>query len=450
MPRIHQFVTVATFRRVLGAVYLAAFLSFGAQAPGLIGSHGILPFADYLQYFHKTFGAAAYRYVPTVLWLAPSNWALAAVWIAGAVCAAVAIAGRFERAALAICLVLWLSLVSVGQDFLGFQWDALLIETGFLALFADRSLIRVWLFRWLLFRLIFSSGVVKLASHDAVWRNLTALHYHYETQPLPTPLAWFFYQFPMWFQRASTMFVFIAELAVPFLFFLPRRPRLVGAWFTITLQVLILATGNYTFFNFLTIALTMWLFIEPEKRERHWADLLSAALAVFIGIVSGLIMLQTFSLQLPEGGAEILHAVAPFQAVNSYGLFAVMTTERDEIIVEGSNDGVNWRDYEFRYKPGNVYRAPPVVEPYQPRLDWQMWFAALGSYRENRWFVGFVVRLLQGEHSVTRLLTYDPFAGGKPKYVRAVLYRYEFTHLGQRGWWARQPKGMYLPPVSLK
>jgi lipase maturation factor 1 len=250
------------------------------------------------------------------------------------------------------------------------------------------------------------------------------------------------------FETAATL---VAELLVPVLFFAPRTVRRVAGWISIALQLLILATGNYTFFNFLTIALCGWLFIEPERRPRGTGHrVVSAALAVFIGVVSGLLCLAQFSLPLPPGGGAVLHLAEPLHLVNSYGLFAVMTTERQEITVEGSNDGVNWLAYDFRYKPGDVRRAPPVVEPHQPRLDWQMWFAALSSYQSNRWFVNFMLRLLQGEPAVLRLLQYNPFPHAPPKYVRARLFRYRFSHWGERDWWTREETGSYFPAVSLK
>lgn len=264
--RLQSFLAVPTFLRGLGFVYFIAFASFGIQALGLVGSHGILPFADYLRAVREGAGRAAFWEAPTLLWLAPHDGALTAAWIVGALFALVAAAGRWQRAALAGCLVLWLSVCVVGQDFLSFQWDVLLSEAGFLALFADSSPVRVFLFRWLIFRLMFFSGAIKLLSGDPAWRNLTALTYHYETQPLPTPLAWYMYQLPAAFQRASALFVFFTELIVPFLFFAPKRLRHIGAWITIALQVLIFTTGNYTFFNLLTILLAMFLFIEWDGR----------------------------------------------------------------------------------------------------------------------------------------------------------------------------------------
>ena len=444
MPR---FATVKTFLRVMGAIYLAAFLSFGVQAAGLIGSRGILPLREFLNGVRQGAGAAVFWYVPTVLWLSPADAAIAAVWIAGSIAAGVAVAGWRQRTMLAVSWVLWVSICSVGQDFLSFQWDLLLVEAGFLAMFASDALLIVWLFRLLIFRLMFMSGVVKLASGDATWRNLTALQYHYETQPLPTPLAWLMHQLPGALQRGSTAMVFIVEFAVPFLFFAPHRLRVAGAWVTIGLQVLILLTGNYAYFNWLTIALCLWLFIEPSSRRIAWP---AAALAAGIGVLSLMTWLEVFGVPLPSGALRLADRLGPLRVVNSYGLFANMTTTRPEIVLEGSSDGENWQAYEFRFKPGAMRRAPPIVAPHQPRLDWQMWFAALGSVQQNPWFVRFVEKLLRGEPAVTSLLAYNPFLKSPPKYVRARLYQYHFTRFGEPGWWRREESGLYLPPVSLR
>ena len=439
--------------RLIAFIYFIAFTSWGVQAPGLIGSHGILPAAQFFTAVLQSYGQTAYWQAPSLFWLDWSDRALAAGWIAGALFALAAMFAPWKwgmRAALAACLVLWVSLCTAGQEFLSYQWDVLLSEAGFLAIFADDTPIRIWLFRWLTFRVMFYSGVVKLTSHDPNWKNLTALHYHYETQPLPNPLAWYMDQAPMWIQKFSTAFTFAAELIAPFSIFGPRKARHAGAWIIIALQLLILATGNYTYFNLLAIILALFLFIEPAKTPRprsHRA--VSALLAGFVGFVSICLTLQLFSLSTPAM-RTILGWVEPFRLVNSYGLFAVMTTERQEIVVEGSNDGDQWLAYEFPYKPGDTRRAPPFVAPHQPRLDWQMWFAALGTYQQNRWFVGFLLRVMQGEPSVLRLLSYNPFPKAPPKYIRARLYLYHFTHFGQPGWWTREDRGLYFPPVSLK
>lgn len=445
------------FLRALGAIYLIAFVSFGIQADGLVGSEGILPLANYLRGMHAAMGARAFWYVPTVFWIHSSDLAVRIAWIAGAVISVVLMAGFYRRICLVVLLILYLSISTAGQDFWSFQWDILLTEAGFLAIFLDASPGRTWLFRWLLFRLMFQSGLVKLLSGDPTWRDLTALSYHYETQPLPTPIAWYMYQLPGWFQKASTGFVLFVELLVPFLIFAPLRLRRIAGSVLIGLQVLILLTGNYTFFNLLAIALCVFLFAgRPERvaqAETRVHRGVTMALMAFVLTTSGLQFLEMFSMPLP-GARSYLAWISPLRIVNSYGLFAVMTTMRPEIVVEGSNDGTNWLAYEFRYKPGDVKRAPPWAAPYQPRLDWQMWFAALGNVRENAWFYNFAARLLQGSAPVLRLLERNPFPGGPPHYLRAIVYDYQFTDFATRrqsgAWWRREEKGVYLPAISLR
>ena len=446
------------FLKALGAIYLIAFVSFGVQAAGLIGSQGILPVANYLQGMHEALGARAFWYAPTLFWVSSSDIALRVAWIAGAALAIVLMLGFLRRTCLIALLILYLSISTAGQDFWSFQWDILLTEAGFLAIFADGSPGRTWLFRWLLFRLMFMSGLVKLLSGDPTWRDLTALSYHYETQPLPTPLAWYLYQLPAWFQKVSTAFVFFVELLVPFLIFAPLKLRRVAAGLLILLQVLILLTGNYTFFNLLSLALCVFLFADrpargPQPQTRaHRA--ITMALMAFVVTTSALQFLETFRVPLPAPARTYLVWISPLRLINSYGLFAVMTTTRPEIVVEGSNDGTNWLAYEFRYKPGDVRRAPPWVAPYQPRLDWQMWFAALGSADENRWFYNFAARLMQASPPVLALLERNPFPHGAPRYIRATVYDYRFTDFAERrrtgAWWRREERVTYLPPISLR
>ena len=446
------------FAKALGGIYLIAFVSFGVQAGGLIGSQGILPAANYLRGMREALGAAAYWYAPTVFWLNCSDMALRIAWISGAVLAVALMLGFFRRPCLIALPILYLSICTAGQEFWSFQWDILLIEAGFLTIFLDASPGRVWLFRWLLFRLMFMSGLVKLLSGDPSWRDLTALSYHYQTQPLPTPLAWYMDQLPMWFQKASTACTFVVELLVPFLIFAPLGLRRIGAGLLIGFQVLILLTGNYTFFNLLAIALCLFLFAGqpagdamPETRAHRGV---SMALTVFVATTSGLQFLEMFRVPLPAAGRAYLEWISPLRLVNAYGLFAVMTTTRPEIVVEGSNDGTVWAAYEFRFKPGEVKRAPPWVAPYQPRLDWQMWFAALGNAGENRWFYNFAGRLMEGSTPVLGLLERNPFPGGGPRYIRARVYQYRFTDFAERrrsgAWWRREEAGVYLPAISLR
>ena len=383
---------------------------------------------------------------------------------AGLGVAVLVLVGFFERAGLAILFVLYLSLSAAGQDFLSFQWDSLLIEAGFLAIFLGNVRVVVWLFRWLLFRLMFLSGAVKLLSHDKTWRDLSAMSYHYWTQPLPNRISWFMAQLPLTFQRMSTAFVLGVELGIPFLIFAPRRLRIFGAKWLLILQVLIFLTGNYTFFNLLAMAMCVFLFDDRSfegwlKRKETKAstkpERLMVALVTALVLTIGLArMIETFSGEAVEPLHTIVKYTAPLEIVNSYGLFATMTTGRPEIIVEGSMDGETWKAYSFSYKPGDLARAPRWVEPHQPRLDWQMWFAALGNYRENPWFVNFAVKLLEGSAEVRGLLEADPFGGRAPRYVRAVLYDYSFTDAEERrrtgNWWKREAKGLYLPAVGLK
>lgn len=445
------------FLRVLALIYLVAFSSFGVQIQGLIGSRGILPAGRYLEAVSAAYGARSYWMLPGVFWLAHGDVFLRGVCIAGGAISVVLLFGYLERVSLVLLYILYLSLCTAGQDFMSFQWDMLLLETGFLAIFLGSSKVVVLLFRWLLFRLTFLSGAVKLLSHDTTWSSLRAVSFHYMTQPLPTPLAWYMNQLPLWFQRVSAGVVFFIELAVPFLIFTPRRWRFFGAGCILFLQVLILLTGNYTFFNLLTMALCLLLFDDKALAGfRHRSRTVRirrgfvATVSAVILILSGLELCGVFF----ERESSLVRLAAPFGIVNTYGLFAVMTTTRPEIVVQGSNDGVTWLDYEFKYKPGDLRQAPHWVAPHQPRLDWQMWFAALSPARSPAWFDNFMVRLLQGSPDVLALLAKNPFAGATPKYVRALLFDYSFTDFAARratgAWWQRKPLGQYFPAISLE
>jgi len=334
----------------------------------------------------------------------------------------------------------------------------------------------IWLYRLLVFRLMFGSGASKWMSGDPTWRSLTALSYHYETQPLPTVAAWYVHQLPLWFHQVSTGLSLFVELAVPFLFFAPRRIRFIAGGLTILLQLLIIVTGNYAFFNLLAIVLCVPLFDDAVFQRvfpRHVVgDLLDRlrpvsqapmpvywrvpgiAVAVLILLLSGTRMIEQFApgWRVPAPMVDVANTLAPFGLVNSYGLFAVMTTERPEIIVEGSTDGQTWLPYEFPDKPGDVTKTPRWVAPYQPRLDWQMWFAALGGYGNDTWFSNFMNRLLEGSPDVLALLARNPFPDVPPRYVRAMLYDYRFTDMPTRqatgAWWRRELKRQFYPVTS--
>ena len=462
------------FIRAIGLIYLTAFVSFGVQALGLIGSHGILPLSEFADAVRSQLGSASYSRVPMVFWLDQSDFAIQVACWAGAALSLLLILDVIPRVSLFFLYALYLSLFYAGQEFMGFQWDLLLLEAGFLALLLSiATKPGIWLLRWLLFRFMFLSGAVKLLSGDPTWANLSALSYYFQTEPLPTPLAWYVHHLPHAVLTAATVATLFIELILPFLIFFPRRLRFVAAFGIVLLQVVILLTGNYAFFNLLTMALCLVLFDDAALRKalpvrvtrfvQHYVrdiqprKIVSSAVGAFglLIVFTGLVQLNAVvNSRISPFGAWILGEIAPLRIVNTYGLFAVMTTTLPEIIVEGSDDGVQWREYEFKYKPGDVMRRPRWNAPHQPRLDWQMWFAALGTASENPWFSRFLQRLLENSPEVTALLGSNPFPRKPPLYVRALLYDYRYSTPEEKkatgAWWVRQPEGIYYPAVALR
>ncbi|MDH3403278.1 MAG: lipase maturation factor family protein [Acidobacteriota bacterium] len=479
------------FLRTLGVVYCIAFASLGVQVLELVGSRGILPAAEFLAAVKASLGAEAYLALPTLGWLSASDGFLLFLCWGGAALSVLVVLRVAPAAVLAVLWVFYLSLYGLGQTFLAFQWDLLLLEAGLLGVFLapwqlrprlvaepEPPLVAVWLVRWLVFRLMFLSGVVKLLDESPAaptWKMLTALTYHYETQCLPTAIAWYAHQLPPWFQKASVLGVFAIEIAVPFLIFTSRRLRLAAFFPLVFLQLLIAWTGNYNFFNLLSIALCLMLLDDgcvrplapaaaardarlpaPRPPAARLHRSLTAAFAAVVLVVGGLWLAAAFLgfRALPESGKAVLRYSSRFSSINTYGLFRSMTTSRPEIVVEGSDDGRTWREYGFRWKPGDVARRPGRVAPHQPRLDWQMWFAALGSYQSprDRWFASFLHRLLEGEPEVLALLAPSPFPERPPRLIRAVLYDYRFTTPAERresgAWWTRTRLGPYSPLLS--
>ncbi|HET9709351.1 MAG TPA: lipase maturation factor family protein [Gemmatimonadales bacterium] len=472
------------FLRALGVIFLIAFVSLWVQVKGLIGSQGILPARDLLTAAQAQLGGERYRILPTVFWFGSSDAALQVACVLGATCSLLLIADVAPGPMLVMLWLLYLSLTVVGRDFLSFQWDVLLLETAVLALFLAPwrllpthsdvpvpalGLLLLW---WLLFRLTVASGVVKLTWSDPTWHNLTALDYHYWTQPLPTWTAWYMSQLPEWIKRASVVATFVLEIGFPLLLFGTRTMRLIGCAGIVLMQLMIFTTGNYNFFNLLTLALAglllddrAWSVVLPDALVR-WVEgpnavvlearglgLTGTVLAVVLLALATVRFVQTLA---PGGGGfgGPLGWLDSFRSINGYGLFRVMTTTRREIVVEGSDDGMTWRAYEFRYKPGDPLRRPGFIEPHQPRLDWQMWFASLSPYEVTFWFQEFLTRLLQGSPAVLGLLRTNPFPNHPPKYVRAVLYDYRFTTVPERratgAWWTRSYVGPYSPVLSLQ
>jgi hypothetical protein len=392
----------------------------------------------------------------------------------GILLSCVLIVGFAPRACLLGLWMLYLSLVNIGNQFYSFQWDSLLLETLFFSFFfaprgwrpsgfktQEVSARAHFLLKVLLFKLMFMSGLVKLTSQDPSWHQLSAMTFHYVSQPLPTFFAWFVYHWPIGFHHISCLLVFIIELGIPFLIFAPRRMRLLSCSALILFQILILLTGNYAFFNYLTILLCLLLLSDRDwkKQTTHVASiewtgrkLQIERVGVFFVVLLNVSIVLSPLTEFPLF-STLRNWIGGFKTVNAYGLFAVMTTRRFEIIVEGSRDGKTWKAYEFRFKPDDIHRTPQFVAPYQPRLDWQMWFAALTPVQMNRWFFDFCGSLLQGHKPVEKLLKTNPFSEQPPKYVRALFYEYYFsgpnTKKKENVWWQRELKGYYCPPIAL-
>jgi hypothetical protein len=456
------------FVKLLGVIHLVAFASLWSQLDGLLGSNGILPAQKYLDAVKESVpDSSRFLEYPTIFWWSASDTALGVACAFGVAAALLILAGIGTRLALVVEFVLYLSLSTVARVFLAYQWDILLLEVTITAIFLAGPSPGIGAFginRLLFFKLVFSSGIAKLMSGDETWRNLSALEYHYETQPLPTPLAWWAHQLPPGFHEVSTLATFFIQLVVPFCLFLPRPLRLAAVVLSAFHQLLIALTGNYCFFNLIALALLL-LFVDDavwkkilrreapllrETRTPAWLDGARAVGLALLVVANGFVFART--LRVAGDRPDLLELIAPFRAVNGYGLFAVMTTERKEIIIEGSDDGVEWKPYTLPHQPGDLTRRPEFVAPHQPRVDWQMWFAALGTVRQNGWFQALLWRLFEGSKEVSALFETNPFPGVPPKYLRAELYLYRFTSGDEReatgAFWKREYLGPYVPVVQ--
>ena len=493
--------------RGLGVVSGVAFASFGVQVGGLIGSRGILPAVESLALLERWHEGARFVRAPTLFWLGASDRALEGVCTAGVALSALLVAGVAPRAVLLALWAAYLSLATVSANFLGYQWDALLLEALCVALFlappvAWERLQRdpppphaaLLLVHLLLAKLMFLSGFAKLASGDRTWRGLTALDYHYWTQPLPTWTSAWAAALPHAVHAASVVATLAVELVVPFLLFAPRPLRRAAALVLLAFQVLLMATGNFAFFNLLTIVLcasalddaclaraipralrgrvdsarvplaaracgACRLALDEARSAPPATPLRRAVFAAGVALLLGtnaLLLAQRLAPgHLPEPAANFLGAIAPWRTLNAYGLFAVMTTERREILVEGTRDGTRWLPYEFCWKPGRPDRAPGFVAPHQPRLDWEMWFAALRGCRRSPWFSRFAERLLEGSEPVLRLLESNPFPDALPREIRSSVHRYRLAPAPLRRrtgqWWIREEPGRpFCPPFRAK
>jgi hypothetical protein len=460
----------ALFVRLLGIIYLIAFASLLFQVQGLVGSQGILPVGDLLDYVTTEAGSARYFRLPTIFWLDHSNIALVGAVIYGCVLSLQIVFNWWQRPALILAFVLYLSLFNVCQPFLHFQWDGLLLEAGFLAIFlGSGSSVIIWLFRWLLFKLRFMSGLSKLTSGDPAWSGLTALNTYFEVQPLPNPLAWYVHHLPEWVLRSATAATLAVEIIVPLMMFMPRRWRFIAAWITIIWQLLIILTSNHNWINLLTIALCLFLFddkalrsVVPQKFQLpsvhqpsqskfivQFRSIAITTMAAFILIISFAQLWILSTKQSVIGPLQtILQNMESYRVANMYHVFPTMTTERIELAISGSDDGREWKQYRFKYKPEELDQRPQWIMPHQPRLDWQMWFVSLSS-KHLPWFEEFVYALLEDSHDLDPLLEHNPFPEQPPRYLRVDAYKYTFTTPEQKQqtghWWQREALGPFTP-----
>jgi len=478
--------------RSLGLIYFSAFYSFAYQIRGLNGPRGLLPADLYLEQVARVFGGLHFWYAPTVFWWSASNRALMAVCIAGTVASVLLTLNLLPRGMLLLCFLGFLSCIAVAQEFSSYQSDGMLLEAGFISLFFAPSGWRPglgaadppsrasrFLLVWLMFRIYFESGVAKMLGHDPEWRNFTAMDEYYQNGPLPTWIAWYVQHFPHWFHMFTAFLTLALELVLIFAVFLPRRSRILLFFLIMPWQIGIILTSNYAFLNYLVLVLGFLLLddkflarlftrelrpekeqtaaaaSEPPKQSQGWFEILRLCVQgffltwIFYATTALLIFMLAPGAPLPTAPLQKLE---PFRVANEFGLFAVMTRGRYEIEFQGSRDGQTWTAYPFRNKPQDVHAAPRIYAPYQPRFDWNLWFASLGSWRQYPFVLQVEERLLTGEHDVLGLFAGNPFPDRPPEQVRAVIWQYRFSDWKEKReqgvWWRREQIGLYAPVLE--
>lgn len=459
-------ITRFCFQRFLGLIYWIGFLIIINQFIPLCGSKGLLP-------AQTLFKRLTFWDIPSLFWINSSDsWLKIFAWI-GLLLAGIALTGISDAFHPLFSVFIWTSLwviylsyVNIGRTFYGFGWETLLLETGFIAIFlgstqTEPSAIPIGLLRWILFRLMFGAGLIKLRG-DPCWRDLTCMQFHYETQPMPNPLSWYFHHLPPAVHRMSVLFTHFVEILVPFGYFGPSPVRTTAGILTIVFQFILILSGNLSWLNYITIVISIACFEDgffnslsiSIPRLTHAVYSIPAWIHyLLLGAVAVLSYRPTLNLisknQIMNTSFDSLHLV------NTYGAFGSIGRTRYEIIIEGTDDPVitsatTWKEYEFKGKPGKLDRRPPIISPYHLRLDWQMWFAAMSSYWDHPWFLKLVARLLEGDRSLLKLLRENPFPNRPPVYIRALLYEYHFTSRTDPSskWWNRTLVEEYLPPVS--
>ena len=487
------------FLRALGLIYYSAFFSLAFQIRGLIGPHGILPAGEYLQALAERFGHAGYWYAPTLLWISSNSRMLTGICWVGMIASLLLVLNFWPRGMLAVCFLCFLSFVSAAQDFSAYQSDGMLLEAGFIAMYfapagfrpgwgeaSPPSRASLFLLIWEGFRIYFESGVAKIMGGDPQWRNFTALDEYYQNGPLPTWIGWYMQHLPHWFHAATAFVTLALELGLAWMMFLPRRFRIL-CFFVVTIwQIGIILSANYTFLNYLVLALGFLLlddrFLPPylpgfwkrsflaakeatplgePRAEKDWRKKLRAQFSALKLAFTAVMLTWIFYVTLAEMVWMVkplpfptspVSALEPFRIANRYGLFAGMTRGRYEIEFQGSDDGQTWVVYPFRFKPQDPSKAPGIYAPYQPRFDWNLWFASLSSWRQEPIVVRTEQSLLRGDGDVLLLFAGNPFPHAPPRQVRCVIWQYRFTTPAEKRsqgmWWKRQQLGLYAPTLE--
>ena len=481
-PATTYWLTRFVILRLLGAVYAVAFLAAAKQVLPLIGSHGLLPIDLFLTRVHTAYGStfAGFIRLPSLFWIFHSDGLLQAMAWIGFGLSCFVVAGYANAILMSLLWMLYMSFVHVGQDWYGYGWEIQLIETGFLAIFLcplldgrpfprrEPLVVVIWLFRWLIFRIMLGSALIKLRG-DVVWRDLTALYYHFETQPIPNPLSRWFHFLPRGVLKGGVLFNYLAELVAPWFAFYPHVARHIAGAIMILFQIMLVLSGNLSFLNWLTIVPALacfddsfWGRLFPRAITGRAAAAASSAqpsrtmhrLGWALAVVVGLLSLQPV-VNIISPNQIMNTSFDPLDLVNTYGAFGSVGRERLNVVFEGIEAEVpdaraDWKPYPYYALPVALNERPRQVAPYQPRLDWQMWFASMGSPEQYPWTLHLIWKLLHNDPQALGLFGGNPFPGKPPRFIRAVLYRYAFAAPGnsQGDWWTREPMGLWLPPLS--
>jgi hypothetical protein len=453
------------FQRGLAAIYGIAFFVAANQFRALLGSQGLLPIPRFLR-------RTTLRQAPSVFHVHYTDQFFALVAWGGAALAVATVAGLADVVPLWTSMLIWavlwalyLSIVNVGQTWYGFGWESLLLETGFLAIFLGNSrvappVLLLWLLRWLLFRIEFGAGLIKMRG-DPCWRDLTCLRYHHETQPMPGPFSWYFHRLPDRLHRIEVAANHFAQLVAPILLFTPQPVASVAAAIVIVTQVWLIASGNFAWLNWLTIVIAVSALDGSLLSHRHRFHETPTWYQCVVFAVAALVVVRSYqpARNLLSRRQIMNYSFDPFHLVNTYGAFGSISRHRDEVVIEGTTDATLtpdtlWQPYEFKGKPGDPHRRPRQFAPYHLRLDWLMWFIPLSPRYAGSWFTALLHKLLEGDRDVLKLLRSNPFPDAPPRFVRAVLYRYRFTTWRERratgAWWQRTLVGQFAPAVSLR